>query len=158
MIDPRLIVALTEWLKARVPAVGDRVQPLAASVPDAGPFVVYHGTAHNHVLTLKGLSGKVTARVLLVVWHTDHLRACHLATKIVGRQDDPGLHGLGREAPLAYPDIDVGEEDPIPAGAVAVERCFLLPDSVQRDVAPIDGGEDRWFAVPLEFEIVYTAG
>ena len=35
---------------------------------------------------------------------------------------------------------------------------LFLPDSVLRDVAPVDGGEGRWFAVPLEFEIVYTAG
>ncbi len=156
MIDPRLIVALTEWLKARVPAVGDRVQPLAAAVPDVGPFVAYGGTLHDHELTLKDLTGFVKARVLLLVWHTDHLRACHLATKIVGTKADPGLHG--RAGPLAYPAIDVGEDDPIPDGQVAVQRCFFLPDSVQRDVAPIDGSEDRWFCVPLEFEIRYTAG
>ncbi len=153
MIDPRLIVAVTEWVKARVPAVGDRVQPLVAAVPDVAPFVVYHGTIHDHRLTLKDITGHVTARLLLIVWHTSHLKACHLAMKIVGRKGDPGLHGLG--GPLAHPAIDVGEAEPIPEGQVAVQRCSLLPDSVQRDVAPIDGSEERWFAVPLEFQIVY---
>jgi hypothetical protein len=156
VLDPRLITAVRAWVMARCPEFEGRVQPLAAPPSDVPPFCVYHGTHHEHLVTLKELTGVVKARLLLIVWHTSHLEACRIGLKLVGTKADPGLHGRGQ--PLAFPTLFASTPNEVEAGIVAVQRCIFLPDSAQRDVPPRDGSEQHWYAVPLEFEIVYSAG
>lgn len=153
MIDPKLVRGLVQWLKARVPEVGDRVRPFAGPPSDVAPYLTYAGVshvptvAHDQADGKRGLAGFVRARVQVDVWDTDHPRKVRVAQRIVGTRADPGLHGWRAWFPA--------DTDP---HKLAVQACFLAGDPVEDDEEPDDGSEQRWYRTILEFEFHYAEG
>jgi hypothetical protein len=133
---------LVPWLEARDARLANKVQPMAAAPPTAGPYLTYQRVASDNWAELRRTTRIHVARLQLDVWGQDHAEVHSIAAKVQGDKADPGLNGFQGGM-----------------GGVYVQQAFLMPPGVADEYEdPDDGSEAGWYRARGDYEIVWNEG